>query len=332
MNKTVAVVILNWNGLELLKEFLPYVIKYSHDATVYVADNASTDASVSYIENHHPEIRIIQNTVNGGYAKGYNDALKGLTEDIFILLNSDVKVTPNWIIPIKRIFENDDTVAAVQPKILDHKKPTHFEYAGAAGGFIDKFGYPYCRGRIFDNLEKDEGQYNDEIEIFWASGACMAVKKLAYNEVGKLDEDYFSHQEEIDMCWRFHNYGYKVLFTSQSVVFHVGGATLSSMHPKKTFYNFRNSLFNLVKNVPSRSVFFVVIARMILDGIAAFKFLLELKPSHFLAVFQAHMSFYSHLRRTIKKRKKLLNKPIYFSKISVVCTNYILGKKKYSDL
>ena len=235
MSQTIAVVILNWNGLELLKEFLPEVVKYSKEANVYVADNASTDSSVSYVETNFPDVKIIQNKVNGGYAKGYNDALAGLSEDIFILLNSDVKVTPNWISPIKAIFDSDPIVAAVQPKILDYKKPTHFEYAGAAGGFIDKFGYPYCRGRIFDNLEKDFGQYDDEIEIFWASGACLAIKRDQYYEVGKLDEDYFSHQEEIDICWRLHNYGYKVIYTPNSVVYHVGGATLNSMNPKRHF-------------------------------------------------------------------------------------------------
>ncbi|RKS53598.1 hypothetical protein BC962_1851 [Gillisia mitskevichiae] len=331
MKQSVAVVILNWNGLNLLKEFLPEVVKYSKEATVYVADNASTDTSVSFIEANFPEVKIIQNKINGGYAKGYNDALAGLSEDIFILLNSDVKVTPNWLLPIKNIFENNKQVAAVQPKILDYKKPTHFEYAGAAGGFIDKFGYPFCRGRIFDNLEEDNGQYNDEIEIFWASGACLAIKREQYNEVGKLDEDYFSHQEEIDICWRLHNYGYKVFYTPKSVVYHVGGATLDSMNPKKTYYNFRNSLFNLIKNVPSNKIILVLLIRMILDGIAAIKFLFELKFNHFTAVFQAHMSFYKQSNKFIKKRKKLPKKDNYYSKISVVCRNYGLGQKKYSD-
>ncbi|WP_029331687.1 glycosyltransferase family 2 protein [Gillisia marina] len=332
MNQTIAVVLLNWNGLNLLKEFLPDVVKYSNDATIYVADNASTDSSVSYVEANFPEVKIIQNKVNGGYAKGYNDALEGLTEDIFILLNSDVKVTPNWLSPIKGIFEKDNKVAAVQPKILDYKKPTHFEYAGAAGGFIDKFGYPYCRGRIFDNLEEDLGQYDDEVEIFWASGACLAIKRDRYYEVGKLDEDYFSHQEEIDICWRLYNYGYKVIYTPNSVVYHVGGATLNSMNPKKTFFNFRNSLFNLVKNVPANKLFWTLLLRMKLDGIAAIKFLVEMKFGHFTAVFQAHISFYKSLNKMLKKRKKLPKKEDYYSKISVVCRNYGLGQKKFPDL
>lgn len=332
MNQTVAVVILNWNGLDLLKKFLPEVVKYSEEANVYVADNASTDTSVSFVEANFPEVQIIQNKINGGYAKGYNDALAGLSEDIFILLNSDVQVTPSWILPIKEIFEKDTNVAAVQPKILDYKKRTHFEYAGAAGGFIDKFGYPYCRGRIFDNLEKDTGQYDDEKEVFWASGACMAIKRDKYYEVGQLDEDYFAHQEEIDLCWRLYNYGYKVIYTPNSLIYHVGGATLNSMNPKKTFLNFRNSLFNLIKNVPSNKILTVLFLRMILDGIAAIKFLIELKFTHFSAVFQAHISFYMQLNIFLKKRKKLPKKDNYYSKISVVCRNYGLGQKKFSDL
>ena len=332
MKQSIAVVILNWNGTELLKQFLPSVVECSSEATVYLADNASTDGSVDYVKNNFPSVKIIQNTVNGGYAKGYNDALTNLSEDIFILLNSDVLVTPNWLQPISTIFNENTLAAAVQPKILDHKKPEYFEYAGAAGGFIDKFAYPYCRGRIFDNLEKDLGQYDDEIEIFWASGACLAIRSEVYNEIGKLDEDYFSHQEEIDLCWRLNNYGYKVLYTPRSVVYHVGGATLETIDPKKTYYNFRNSLFNILKNVPTNKLFLVLILRMKLDGIAAFKFLFELKLKHFAAVFQAHMSFYKNLNKFIKKRKKIPKKENYYSKISVVCRNYGLGQKKFSDL
>ena len=219
---TIAVVILNWNGIDLLKKFLPTVIEYSPEANVYIADNASTDKSVNYVKNTHPSVKIIQNRVNGGYAKGYNDALKDLDEDIFILLNSDVQVTPHWLEPLIAIFESQHLVAAVQPKILDYNNPEYFEYAGAAGGYIDRFGYPFCRGRIFDHLEKDRGQYDDEEEIFWASGACLAIRKDVFYEVGALDENYFAHQEEIDLCWRLYNFGYKVKYTSSSQVYHVG--------------------------------------------------------------------------------------------------------------
>lgn len=327
---TVGVVILNWNGVELLKQFLPDVIKFSPEATVYVADNASTDRSVQYVQENFPEAKLIINKINGGFAKGYNDALEQLTEDIFVLLNSDVQVTPHWLDPILKIFKTRGEVAAVQPKILDFKNPGYFEYAGAAGGFIDRFGYPYCRGRIFESLEQDKGQYNNEIDIFWASGACLAIRKKAFYEAGALDEDYFAHQEEIDLCWRLFNLGHKVRYTPESVVYHVGGATLNSMNPRKTFYNFRNSLFNLVKNLPSYTWIIVLMGRMILDGIAAFKFLFAGQIDHFQAVFRAHMNFYKHLPSLLKKRKIIPKKLGYFTKNSVVCGHYLQGIKTFS--
>ena len=329
---TIGVVILNWNGLKLLKQFLPDVIKFSPEATIYVADNASTDRSVQYVQENFPEVQIIINEVNGGYAKGYNDALAKLNEDIFVLLNSDVQVTPHWLEPFVSIFESREEVAAVQPKILDYKDPEYFEYAGAAGGFIDRFGYPYCRGRIFESIEKDKGQYNDEIEIFWASGACLAIRKKAFYEAGALDEDYFAHQEEIDLCWRLFNLGHKVRYTPASVVYHVGGATLNSMNPKKTFYNFRNSLFNLVKNLPSHHLIPVIFGRMILDGIAAFKFLFSGRFDHFSAVFNAHLNFYKQWPALVRKRKIIPKRLGYFSKNSVVCTHYLNGIKIFSKL
>ncbi len=329
---TIGVVILNWNGQELLNQFLPDVVKFSPEATVYVADNASTDQSVKYVTENFPTVKVIQNEINGGYAKGYNDALTQVEEDIFILLNSDVQVTSHWLKDILRIFNSREDVAALQPKIRDFKAPEYFEYAGAAGGFIDQFGYPYCRGRIFDSIEKDEGQYDDEIEIFWASGACLAIRKKIFYEVGALDEDYFAHQEEIDLCWRLFNAGHKVVYTPKSVVYHVGGATLSSMNPVKTFYNFRNSLFNLVKNLPSQKVFWVILVRMILDGVAALKFLASGNWNHFTALFKAHLNFYKHLFLLLRKRKKYSQKLGYFSKISVVCSHYFWNKRKFSKL
>ncbi len=253
----VAVVILNWNGRKLLEQFLPSVLIYSQkEATVYVADNASTDDSVLFIEENHPEVKIIQNSSNGGYAKGYNDALKNLTEDIFILLNSDVEVTPNWINPIISEFKKDSTLVAVQPKILDYNNKDYFEYAGAAGGFIDKLGYPYCRGRIFNTLEKDQGQYNDIKEIFWATGACLFVNKDAFWNIGGFDEDFFTHQEEIDLCWRLKAKKGTIKYIGKSTVYHVGGATLAAANPKKTFYNFRNTLLALLKNVKGNIIWY----------------------------------------------------------------------------
>lgn len=325
----VAVVILNWNGRDLLEKFLPSVVKFSAEATVYVADNASTDNSVSFIYENFPTVKIIQNEVNGGYAKGYNDALKNLSEDIFVLLNSDVEVTENWLQPIISEFEKDASVVAAQPKILDYKNREYFEYAGAAGGFIDKYGYPYCRGRIFNTLEKDHGQYNDTVEIFWASGACLFVKADAFWQAGALDEDYFAHQEEIDLCWRLQAKGGKILYVGTSQVYHVGGATLSASNPQKTFYNFRNSLLNLLKNAGGAQAFSAIFVRMVLDAVAAFQFLFQRKPKHFLAVIKAHFSFYFLVPKFLKKRRRNASKMKYFKIKSIVFQHFIMKKEPF---
>ena len=326
-----AVVILNWNGRSLLERFLPSVTQYSKEARIYVADNASTDDSLEFLRSNYPEDRIIKNEVNGGYAKGYNDALKHLEEDVFILLNSDVEVTPGWLLPILEEFRLHPETAAVQPKLLDYKKRQYFEYAGAAGGFIDKFGYPYCRGRIFDHIEKDEGQYDDRKQIFWASGACLAIRREDFQKAGQLDEDYFAHQEEIDLCWRLFNLDRKIIYVGASEVYHLGGATLDSMNPKKTFYNFRNSLFSLVKNAPGRRLWLLIFVRLVLDGIAGVKFFLQFRFSHTFAIIKAHFSFYSNLRRMISKRRVLLQKGKYYRTKSVLYDYYLIGQKKYRE-
>ena len=271
----IAVVILNWNGKKLLRQFLPSIIQFSENAVIYVADNASTDDSIEVIKREFPTVKIIQNKDNYGFAKGYNEALQFVDEPYYALVNSDVEVTKNWLNPIYELFEKDTKIAIIQPKILDFKKKTHFEYAGAAGGFIDKYGYPFCRGRIFETLEEDKGQYNDETEIFWATGACFFIRKDVYHELKGFDADFFAHQEEIDLCWRAFNLGYKTKYTSKSVVYHVGGATLDAANPMKTYLNFRNSLYMLVKNLPIGELFLVIFMRMILDGIAALKFLVQ---------------------------------------------------------
>ncbi|QKX06339.1 glycosyltransferase family 2 protein [Aquimarina sp. TRL1] len=324
----VAVVILNWNGRQILEEFLPSVIQHSKEATIYLADNASTDDSIAFVSAQYPEVSIIKNKTNGGYAKGYNEALAKIDADIYCLLNSDIEVTKNWLPPIINAFETSETIAAVQPKILDYKKKTHFEYAGAAGGFIDRLGYPYCRGRIFDTLEEDKGQYDDISPIFWASGACLFIRKDIFEKVGKLDEDYFAHQEEIDLCWRIHNYGYQVLYVGTSTVYHLGGATLNNMNPKKTYLNYRNSLYSLLKNVKGRNVWLIILLRLFLDGIAAIKFLIDKKPSHIPAILKAHFGFYTAIKSLLKKRKKLPKKEKYYSIYSVVWIYYILNQKK----
>ncbi|XLS30960.1 glycosyltransferase family 2 protein [Flavobacteriaceae bacterium M23B6Z8] len=328
----IAVVILNWNGRKLLEKFLPSVTLYSDEADVYVADNASEDDSISFIKREYPSVRIIQNRTNGGYAKGYNDALAGLDADIFCLLNSDVEVTKGWLTPVMEVFEKHPEAAIVQPKILDYHKKDHFEYAGAAGGFIDSLGYPLCRGRIFQSLEEDKGQYDDITEIFWASGACMFVRKDVFENLGGFDEDYFAHQEEIDFCWRARNKGYKTYYTGFSSIYHVGGATLSNMNPKKTFLNFRNSLFSITKNLPKRKVFPILLMRLLLDGIAGVRFIFQLKWKHFFAILKAHVSYYFHFRRTFASRAKI-NKPNkYYVTTSVVWSYFVLNKKKFNNL
>lgn len=328
----IAVVILNWNGKRLLEQFLPSVVDFSPEADIYVADNASTDDSLAFLKEHFPQVKIIRNEVNGGFAKGYNEALKHLEQDIFILLNSDVEVTPNWLPPLMTEFERDPQVAAMQPKILDYRKKEYFEYAGAAGGFIDQFGYPYCRGRIFETLEKDEGQYDTTTPVFWASGACMAIRKDAFYQAGMFDEDFFAHQEEIDLCWRLHNLDYTVKAVGASAVYHLGGATLNSMHPQKTFYNFRNSLYTLLKNVPSSTILQIIFLRLVLDGFAGIKFLTELKPSHTAAILRAHFHFYATFSKMWKKRKNLPMKKEYFGIRTVVMAYYLKGHRRFGDL
>ncbi|APS38897.1 MULTISPECIES: glycosyltransferase family 2 protein [unclassified Salegentibacter] len=327
-----AVVILNWNGRSLLEQFLPSVIRFSEGANIYVADNASTDDSVEFVQENFPQVKIIQNKENGGFAKGYNDALSGLSEDIFVLLNSDVEVTKNWLNPILEIFKNEPKTAAVQPKILDFKRKNYFEYAGAAGGYIDKYGYPFCRGRIFDTLEEDHGQYNDDTPIFWASGACFAIRNTVYWEAGALDEDFFAHQEEIDLCWRIHNLGYQIKFSGISNVYHVGGATLDSMNPRKTFFNFRNSLYMLLKNVPTPNVYGILIMRMILDGIAGIKFLINGKFSHLYAILQAHTAFYRNFQKMHRKRRGITKNSEYYQVKSIIWSYFCLGKNEFSKL
>lgn len=328
-----AIVILNWNGQKLLEQFLPSIVNFSeNEAEIYVADNASTDNSISFVKDNFPTVKIIKNAVNGGYAKGYNDALQNINADIYCLLNSDVEVTQNWLSPILDVFKADEKTAIIQPKILDYKDKSKFEYAGAAGGFIDLYGYPYCRGRVFNHLETDHNQFNDITEIFWASGACLFIRSTIYHKIGGFDEDYFAHQEEIDLCWRTQNIGYQVKYVGTSTVFHVGGATLQESNPHKTFLNFRNSLLNVVKNVPKKWFLFVVFSRLVLDGIAGVKFIFELRPIHTWAILKAHFSFYRNFLKFLKKRKRLQKKQDYNLHTSIVWQYFVLGKTKFKNL
>ncbi len=320
----IALIILNWNGKTLLEQFLPSIVAHSKEADVYVADNASTDASIEFVKSTFPSVKIIQNTVNGGYAKGYNDVLRHIEANVFCLLNNDVEVTKNWLIPIIDNFKNNPNTAIIQPKLLDYKNRDYFEYAGAAGGFIDKYGYPYCRGRIFNTIEKDNGQYNDIADIFWASGACFFVRSSVFRALSGFDEAFFAHMEEIDLCWRAKNLGYSIIYIGESTVYHVGGATLNNTNPKKTYLNFRNSLFTLTKNAKG-NLFLIVFIRLLLDGIAGMKFLFELKPKHTFAVLKAHFVFYKHLRKILKQRQLTNYKATYYQKTSIVF-NYFIKK------
>jgi GT2 family glycosyltransferase len=325
-DKKIAVVILNWNGAKLLEQFLPSIVSFSNEANIYVADNASTDTSIEVIKSQFPSVKIIQNEGNYGFAKGYNTALQNVEEDYYALVNSDIEVTPNWLDPILSIFENENETGIIQPKILDFKAKEKFEYAGAAGGFIDKYGYPFCRGRIFETIENDNHQYDDEREIFWASGACFFIRKEIYRKLNGFDDDFFAHQEEIDLCWRAFNLGFKAKYTYKSVVFHVGGATLNASNPRKTFLNFRNSLLMLLKNLPKNKLFSIIFMRLCLDGLAGIQFILKGKFSHCFAIINAHFSFYWLISKTLKKRNVMQNENYYYTK-SIVYSYFIKGGK-----
>ncbi len=334
MNSKVAVVILNWNGQVLLQQFLPSVVKFSGNAVVYVADNASTDDSVKLIEEQFPTVKIIHNTRNGGYAGGYNEALKSIVADYFVLLNSDVEVTENWITPIQQLMDSDHHIAACQPKLLNYYDKSKFEYAGASGGHIDRYGYPFCRGRIFDECETDNGQYNDTRTCFWATGACLFVRAETFRTVGQLDEDFFAHMEEIDLCWRMQQFGYKIMVCPQSVVYHVGGGTLSQQNAKKTYLNFRNGLGLLLKNLPIQMLWYKLPLRIFLDQVAAIKFLFDGKKEDFFAIGRAHRNFIFNFNRWRKKRyshqRKNLLPEVYDG--SIVWRYFVCKDRSFSSL
>ena len=330
-----AVVILNWNGIKWIQKFLPTIIEKSNEANIYIADNASTDESVDFVNNNYPSVKIIQNSSNEGYAKGYNDALKNLDENYYILINSDIEVTDNWINPIINLMEQDTSIAACQPKILDYTNRDNFEYAGASGGYIDNLGYPYCRGRIFSDLEKDVNQYDDIKEVFWASGACLFIRAESFKDINGFDNDFFAHQEEIDLCWRLKNNGFKVMVNPKSTVFHVCGGTLYSASPFKTYLNFRNNLFMLFKNLPFLKLLVTLLLRLPLDGIAALTFIKkENGILHVLSVLRAHLVFYVSIPLLFIKRVRInqKNNLVGKSNFSILHKYYIMGIKKFSEL
>jgi GT2 family glycosyltransferase len=332
----IAVVILNYNGENFLEKFLPHVVEHSKNATIYVADNCSTDNSVSYLKTHFPDIKLIINTENGGFAKGYNDALKHIKADYYVLLNSDIEVTPNWIEPCIDLLEKDKTIAALQPKVLAYHNKTHFEHAGAAGGYLDQDFYPFCQGRIFDEVEFDNGQYNKSHEVFWATGACLFIRSELYHSIGGLDDDFFAHMEEIDMCWRLKQQNHKIYYCADSTIYHVGGGTLNYDNPKKTYLNFRNSLFMIAKNYDG-NLFLKIFKRLLIDGLAGVMFIFKFQFKHFWAILKAHFSFYRNLKTLLKKRKTIKQNRTRFNSVglfkgSIIFKKYIKGIKKFSDL
>ncbi len=332
----IAVVILNWNGKLFLEKFLQNVVINSAPHRVILADNASTDNSVDFVRSNFPDVEIIVNNENGGFARGYNEALKHVDANYYVLLNSDVEVSPNWLEPLIEVM-SDSSVAGCQPKIKSHLNRTVFEHAGAAGGYLDKDFFPFCRGRIFDFIEEDTGQYNDTTEVFWATGACMMIRADLYHKVNGLDEDFFAHMEEIDLCWRLKKLGYKFMAVGKSEVFHVGGGTLDYLSPRKTFLNFRNSLFMITKNYDGwRTV--KLTWRLYLDGLAGMRFLIRGDFKHVGAVFNSHVEFYRYLGKMKRKRKAFYSthelKPNTFGiyKKSILKKYFFEGVKKFNNL
>ena len=333
----VAVAILNWNGIKHLQEFLPSVVSYSGNHPVYIIDNGSTDDSVSFIQEKYPAIEIIQLDQNYGFSEGYNRGLAQINAPYYLLLNSDIEVEPHWIDSLLSQIERDKNVVACQPKILSYQNKQEFEHAGASGGFLDKFGYPFCRGRIFMHCEEDFGQYDNPTSIVWASGACLLIESTIFHKVGGLDNRFFAHMEEIDLCWRIKNHGYDIKCYPNVKVYHLGGGTLSQSHPRKTFLNFRNGMALLVKNLPPGKIKRVILSRLLLDGIAAIKFLFDGNLKHSWAVFKAHISFYRMLPYLLKKRKaNILNtKKWEHTEIypkSVVSEFFLKKKHTYKEL
>jgi GT2 family glycosyltransferase len=344
----VAIVILNWNGIDFLRRFLPSVVEHSvgDHIEIWVADNGSTDGSQTFLKNQYPEIRLLELGSNYGFAGGYNKALETIKSEFFILLNSDAAVTPEWTVPLLELMERSPHVAACMPKIKDINRTDYFEHAGASGGFIDFLGYPFCRGRIFDDIEYDKGQYDDEREVFWATGACMMVRAADWHESGGFDERFFAHMEEIDLCWRLKRMGKKIMVCPSSVVYHLGGGTLPQSHPRKTFLNFRNSLLMLLRNLPSTKLYLIFI-RLIFDGLSVLKFIFSLSFENSFAVIKAHWAFFKLSPAYFKMRKTLHNdalspgnhdsgpkratthKEIY--KRSIVLDFFLLKRRSFSE-
>ncbi len=337
MGNKVSVVILNYNTRRFLERFLPSVLATQYDnLEIVVADNASTDDSVAFLKEHYPAIQLIVLDQNYGFTGGYNRALLQIETDYYVLLNSDVEVHPEWLKPMMELIQSNPVIAAVQPKLLAEHKRTEFEYAGASGGYIDLYGFPFCRGRIFDSLETDHGQYNDNQQVFWASGAALLIKADVYHEIGGLDEDFFAHMEEIDLCWRLQNAGHQVWVCPESKIYHVGGGTLQKSNPRKTYYNFRNGLILLLKNLPKGKVFWVIMMRLILDHVAAYRFLFQGKTGDFKAIAAAHRHFILRLKYWKSKRRVVNGNEAYYSnqvlRSSIVKKHFIQKCRTFTEV
>lgn len=329
---TTAVVILNYNGASFLQQFLPTVLKHSPEAEVIVADNCSTDGSLAYMQTAHPGVRVIALDRNYGFCGGYNRALAQVEADYFVLLNSDIEVTAGWLQPMISLLDGDVLIQALQPKILSYKERGRFEYAGAAGGFIDRLGYPFCRGRLFAYAEEDRGQYNDVREIFWATGACLMIRAGVYRQQGGLDEDFFAHMEEIDLCWKINRAGGKVYYCGQSTVYHVGAGTLSYGSPRKTYLNFRNGLTMLLKHYDGWELVLKLPFRLVLDWVAANVFILQGQFGQAWAIWRAHLDFAGSAGRTWRKRRKIVTAYPAYSREHVykglIIADYYLRRKR----
>ncbi len=336
MEKRISVVILNYNGAEMLRRFLPSVIEHSPEAEVIVADNASTDNSIEVMRNTFPSVRLIELDKNYGFADGYNKALREITNQYYLLLNSDVEVTAGWLAPLLTFMDSNKDVAACQPKLLNYKEKHLFEYAGGAGGFIDRYGYPFCRGRIFDTIEQDNGQYDSMCDLFWATGASLMIRSDDYWSAGGLDGTFFAHMEEIDLCWRLRSRGRRIVCLPESTVYHVGGATLAKSNPRKTFLNFRNNLLMLYKNLPPKELSSVMLRRSLLDYIAAAKFLLSGNIADFKAVISARREFSKIKSSYASMRAENIAKSVCDiiperATFSILWQYYAKGNKRISD-
>lgn len=335
MVQRIAVVILNWNGQSLLEKFLPSVIQHSTEADIIVVDNGSTDNSISFLIEQFPTVRVIELDQNYGFCSGYNLALQHIESDYYVLLNSDVEVTANWLTAPTQLMDANENIAVCQPKILSYNDKSSFEYAGAAGGYLDKYGFPFCKGRLFYELEKDVGQYAENAPIQWATGAALFIRSEIFHELKGFDSNFFAHMEEIDLCWRVKNIGKEIWYCADSTVYHIGAATLDKSNPQKTYYNFRNGLALVFKNTPKKRLFKTIFVRLILDGIAGVYFLFQGNPAHMYAVIRAHFSFYKKTEMWVNARKNTVrlnkvNNEIYNQ--SIVWQFFVLSKKTFKEL